>query len=103
MQASTPLDGREIPMIPLAGASSAARLDESLAAVDLDLTPAQHATLDTARRQVTKVMRIAMGNARSLAGPIGVAREAGGCLQSRTFFISCTSWPPSCGSVACWR
>lgn len=49
MQASTPLDGREIPMIPLAGASSAARLDESLAAVDLDLTPAQHATLDTAR------------------------------------------------------
>jgi aryl-alcohol dehydrogenase-like predicted oxidoreductase len=42
------LIGGEIPMIPLVGASSVAQLDESLAAVDLELTPDQRTTLDTA-------------------------------------------------------
>ncbi|HET6860269.1 MAG TPA: aldo/keto reductase [Streptomyces sp.] len=42
------LIGGEIPMIPLVGASSVAQLDESLAAVDLDLTPEQRAKLDAA-------------------------------------------------------
>jgi aryl-alcohol dehydrogenase-like predicted oxidoreductase len=37
------LIGAEVPMIPLIGASSAAQLDESLAAVDLELTPEQRA------------------------------------------------------------
>ena len=36
-------------MIPLVGASSVAQLDESLAAVDLELTQDQRARLDTAR------------------------------------------------------
>ena len=39
----------EVPMIPLIGASSVAQLDESLAAVDLDLTPEQRRRLDAAR------------------------------------------------------
>jgi aryl-alcohol dehydrogenase-like predicted oxidoreductase len=39
----------EIPMIPLVGASSVAQLDESLAAVDLQLTPEQRTKLDTTR------------------------------------------------------
>ena len=43
------LIGAEIPMIPLVGASSAAQLEESLAAVDLELSPEQRARLDTAR------------------------------------------------------
>jgi aryl-alcohol dehydrogenase-like predicted oxidoreductase len=43
------LIGAEIPMIPLVGASSVAQLDESLAAVDLELTPQQRATLDAAQ------------------------------------------------------
>jgi aryl-alcohol dehydrogenase-like predicted oxidoreductase len=43
------LIGAEVPMIPLVGASSVAQLDESLAAVDLELTAEQRATLDTAR------------------------------------------------------
>ncbi|MGH3863032.1 aldo/keto reductase [Actinokineospora sp.] len=41
--------GHEIPAIPLVGASSVAQLDESLAAVDLDLSPEQRAMLDQAR------------------------------------------------------
>jgi aryl-alcohol dehydrogenase-like predicted oxidoreductase len=43
------LIGGEIPVIPLVGASSVAQLDESLAAVDLELTAEQRARLDTAR------------------------------------------------------
>jgi aryl-alcohol dehydrogenase-like predicted oxidoreductase len=43
------LIGGEIPMIPLVGASSVAQLDESLAAVDLELTVEQRAKLDAAR------------------------------------------------------
>jgi aryl-alcohol dehydrogenase-like predicted oxidoreductase len=43
------LIGGELPIIPLVGASSVAQLDESLAAVDLDLTPGQRAKLDAAR------------------------------------------------------
>jgi aryl-alcohol dehydrogenase-like predicted oxidoreductase len=43
------LIGGEIPVIPLVGASSVAQLDESLAAVDLDLTPEQRARLDEAQ------------------------------------------------------
>jgi aryl-alcohol dehydrogenase-like predicted oxidoreductase len=43
------LIGGEVPMIPLVGASSAAQLDESLAAVDLELTADQRARLDAAR------------------------------------------------------
>jgi aryl-alcohol dehydrogenase-like predicted oxidoreductase len=42
------LIGGEVPMIPLVGASSPAQLDESLAAVDLELTPGQRARLDAA-------------------------------------------------------
>jgi len=42
------LIGGEIPVIPLVGASSVAQLDESLAAVDLELTADQRARLDTA-------------------------------------------------------
>ena len=42
------LIGGEVPMIPLVGASSAAQLDESLAAVDLELTGDQRARLDAA-------------------------------------------------------
>ena len=43
------LIGAEIPMIPLVGASSVAQLDESLAAVDLELTADQRTRLDAAR------------------------------------------------------
>jgi aryl-alcohol dehydrogenase-like predicted oxidoreductase len=42
------LIGGEIPVIPLVGASSVTQLDESLAAVDLELTAAQRTRLDTA-------------------------------------------------------
>jgi aryl-alcohol dehydrogenase-like predicted oxidoreductase len=42
------LTGAEIPVIPLVGASSVAQLDESLAAVDLELTTEQRARLDAA-------------------------------------------------------
>ena len=43
------LIGAQIPIIPLVGASSVAQLEESLAAVDLELTAEQRATLDAAR------------------------------------------------------
>jgi aryl-alcohol dehydrogenase-like predicted oxidoreductase len=43
------LIGAEVPMIPLVGASSVAQLDESLAAVDLELTAEQRARLDAAQ------------------------------------------------------
>jgi aryl-alcohol dehydrogenase-like predicted oxidoreductase len=43
------LMGGEVPVLPLVGASSVAQLDESLVAVDLELTPEQRATLDAAR------------------------------------------------------
>jgi aryl-alcohol dehydrogenase-like predicted oxidoreductase len=43
------LIGGEVPMIPLVGASSAGQLDESLAAVDLELTAEQRTRLDAAR------------------------------------------------------
>jgi aryl-alcohol dehydrogenase-like predicted oxidoreductase len=43
------LMGGDAPAIPLVGASSVAQLDESLAAVDLDLTAEQRARLDAAR------------------------------------------------------
>jgi aryl-alcohol dehydrogenase-like predicted oxidoreductase len=42
------LIGAEVPVIPLIGASSVAQLDESLAAVDLELTTEQRTRLDTA-------------------------------------------------------
>ncbi|MGN9783158.1 aldo/keto reductase [Nonomuraea sp. ZG12] len=42
------LMGGEIPMIPLVGASSVEQLEESLAAVDLELTAEQRAKLDAA-------------------------------------------------------
>ncbi|MFJ8538356.1 aldo/keto reductase [Streptomyces sp. NPDC093591] len=41
--------GAELPIIPLVGASSVAQLEESLAAVDLELTQEQRARLDAAR------------------------------------------------------
>jgi aryl-alcohol dehydrogenase-like predicted oxidoreductase len=40
--------GGRLPIVPLVGASSLARLEEYLAAVDLELTPDQRARLDTA-------------------------------------------------------
>jgi aryl-alcohol dehydrogenase-like predicted oxidoreductase len=43
------LIGAEVPIIPLVGASSVAQLDESLAAVELELTTEQRARLDAAR------------------------------------------------------
>jgi aryl-alcohol dehydrogenase-like predicted oxidoreductase len=43
------LTGAEIPVIPLVGASSVAQLDESLAAVDPELTTEQRTRLDAAR------------------------------------------------------
>ena len=43
------LMGGEIPVIPLVGASSVAQLEESLAAVDLELTDVQRARLNEAR------------------------------------------------------
>jgi aryl-alcohol dehydrogenase-like predicted oxidoreductase len=42
------LIGGEVPVIPLVGASSVAQLDESLAAVELELTAEQRAKLDAA-------------------------------------------------------
>jgi aryl-alcohol dehydrogenase-like predicted oxidoreductase len=42
------LIGAEVPIIPLVGASSVAQLEESLAAVDLELTADQRARLDAA-------------------------------------------------------
>jgi aryl-alcohol dehydrogenase-like predicted oxidoreductase len=42
------LIGGQVPIIPLAGASSVAQLDESLAAADLELTAEQRARLDEA-------------------------------------------------------
>jgi len=42
------LMGGKLPVIPLVGASSVAQLEESLAAVDLELTDAQRARLDEA-------------------------------------------------------
>jgi aryl-alcohol dehydrogenase-like predicted oxidoreductase len=42
------LIGGDVPMIPLMAASSVAQLNESLTAVDLDLTPQQRARLDAA-------------------------------------------------------
>ena len=42
------LIGGDLPVIPLVGASSVAQLDESLAAVDLELTTEQRAKLDAA-------------------------------------------------------
>ncbi|WP_371667939.1 aldo/keto reductase [Streptomyces sp. NBC_00289] len=38
--------GHELPVVPLAGASSVAQLEENLAAVDLELTPEQRERLD---------------------------------------------------------
>lgn len=43
------LMGGDLPIIPLVGASSIAQLDESLAAVDLELTDEQRATMDAAQ------------------------------------------------------
>jgi aryl-alcohol dehydrogenase-like predicted oxidoreductase len=43
------LIGGQVPVIPLVGASSLAQLDESLAAVDLELTAEQRTRLDAAR------------------------------------------------------
>jgi len=43
------LIGGQVPIIPLIGASSVAQLDESLAAVDLELTEQQRTRLDAAR------------------------------------------------------
>ena len=43
------LMGGDIPSIPLVGFSSVAQLEESLGAVDLELTPEQRTRLDTAR------------------------------------------------------
>lgn len=43
------LIGAEVPVIPVVGASSLGQLDESLAAVDLQLTAEQRARLDAAR------------------------------------------------------
>jgi aryl-alcohol dehydrogenase-like predicted oxidoreductase len=40
--------GADLPIVPLVGASSVAQLDESLAAVDLELTPDQRERLDAA-------------------------------------------------------
>jgi aryl-alcohol dehydrogenase-like predicted oxidoreductase len=42
------LMGADLPVIPLVGTSSVAQLDESLAAVDLELTAEQRALLDQA-------------------------------------------------------
>jgi aryl-alcohol dehydrogenase-like predicted oxidoreductase len=40
--------GGEVPVIPLVGASSVAQLEESLGAVDLELTAQQRTRLDAA-------------------------------------------------------
>jgi aryl-alcohol dehydrogenase-like predicted oxidoreductase len=42
------LIGGEVPVVPLIGASSVAQLDESLAAVDLQLSAEQRLLLDAA-------------------------------------------------------
>ena len=42
------LTGGELPVVPLIGASSVAQLDESLAAVDLQLSAEQRQLLDAA-------------------------------------------------------
>jgi aryl-alcohol dehydrogenase-like predicted oxidoreductase len=42
------LIGGDLPVVPLIGASSVAQLDESLAAVDLQLSPQQRQLLDAA-------------------------------------------------------
>jgi aryl-alcohol dehydrogenase-like predicted oxidoreductase len=42
------LTGGELPVVPLVGASSVAQLDESLAAVDLQLSAEQRQLLDAA-------------------------------------------------------
>jgi aryl-alcohol dehydrogenase-like predicted oxidoreductase len=42
------LMGAELPVVPLVGASSVAQLEESLAAVDLELTAEQRGRLDQA-------------------------------------------------------
>jgi aryl-alcohol dehydrogenase-like predicted oxidoreductase len=42
------LMGGELPVIPLVGASSVAQLEESLGAVDLELSAGQRARLDQA-------------------------------------------------------
>jgi aryl-alcohol dehydrogenase-like predicted oxidoreductase len=42
------LIGSELPVVPLIGASSVAQLDESLAAVDLQLSTEQRQLLDAA-------------------------------------------------------
>ncbi len=42
------LIGGELPIVPLIGASSVAQLDESLAAVDLELSAQQRQRLDAA-------------------------------------------------------
>ncbi len=42
------LIGSELPVVPLIGASSVAQLDESLAAVDLQLSAEQRQLLDAA-------------------------------------------------------
>ena len=42
------LMGGDIPVLPLVGASSVSQLDESLAAVDLELTAEQREKLDSA-------------------------------------------------------
>jgi aryl-alcohol dehydrogenase-like predicted oxidoreductase len=43
------LIGADVPVIPVVGASSVSQLDENLAAVELELTAEQRATLDAAR------------------------------------------------------
>ena len=43
------LMGGEVPVVPLVGASSVAQLDESLAAVDLELSAEQRTRLDAAQ------------------------------------------------------
>ncbi|GAA2769124.1 hypothetical protein GCM10010104_02340 [Streptomyces indiaensis] len=40
--------GGDLPVVPLAGVSSVAQLEENLAAVDLEPTPEQRARLDAA-------------------------------------------------------
>jgi aryl-alcohol dehydrogenase-like predicted oxidoreductase len=42
------LIGSDVPVIPLVGASSVAQLEESLAAVNLELTAEQRAKMDAA-------------------------------------------------------
>jgi aryl-alcohol dehydrogenase-like predicted oxidoreductase len=46
------LMGGEVPAVPVVGSTTLAQLDESLEAVDLELTPGQRALLDGNREQV---------------------------------------------------